>query len=90
MRGVTLVELIVTLAVLGLALSLTAVGVASLGPGAPAEETEAIARTRSEAIQSGRAMQLVRDSDQVVLFLPDGRVLGPGMDAFTGGRRDST
>ena len=89
MRGVTLVELIVTLAVLGIVLGLATVGLASLRPSAAVEGIAALNRARADAIRSGRAVQVDGDSQLVMLLLPDGRVLGPGVDLFTGAPRDS-
>jgi prepilin-type N-terminal cleavage/methylation domain-containing protein len=76
---VTLLELLVVLAVLGLVLGVSGLGLASLRePGESAALTE-IRRARAEAIRSGVP---VRSGS--VLFLPDGRAIGPTVDPLTG------
>jgi prepilin-type N-terminal cleavage/methylation domain-containing protein len=77
--GVTLVELIVVLAILGLVLGISGVALASLREPARSAEMQQLARARAEAIQSGAAV--ARDS---VLFLPDGRAIGGNADYLTG------
>jgi prepilin-type N-terminal cleavage/methylation domain-containing protein len=79
MRGVTLVELIVTLALLGVILGLSGVAIASLRPSPQARPRVELERARMEAIRTGRAVRA--DS---ALFLPDGRAIGAGVDPLTG------
>lgn len=91
-RGITLVEMLVALAVLGLVLS-----VAALQPRFRPRESmspaqEVIAAARREALALGRAVTREVPSDsadpvRLVTALPDGRVVaGPGVsvDFFTG------
>ena len=79
MRGVTLLELIVALALFGLILGVTGLALASLQPAKPADAIRARERARAEAIRIGSPVR--GDS---VLFLPDGRALGPNVDPLTG------
>jgi prepilin-type N-terminal cleavage/methylation domain-containing protein len=86
--GVTLVELMVALFVIALSAALA--GVALLGkPSDRWLRRSNIDAQRTRAIISGTAVQMV-DSTQPIpaklLFLPDGRVLGPGFDQMTGRR----
>lgn len=90
MRGVTLVELMVALAVLALVLGMTGVGLASLRPPAGAEAHRAFERARADAIRSGTPVRVEPESGAVVLFLPDGRAVGGGVDPLTGAAHDST
>ena len=87
MRGVTLVELLVVIVILGLITGVSGLAFASLR--APRES--ALARTarvaRAEAIRTGRPVAFRLDSlhrRPFVLFLPDGRAVGPGVDPLTG------
>jgi prepilin-type N-terminal cleavage/methylation domain-containing protein len=77
--GVTMAELLVVLAILGLVTGVSGLAVASLRVPAAAERENDLRRARAEAIQSGR--EIVVDS---VRFLPDGRAIGPGVDPLTG------
>jgi prepilin-type N-terminal cleavage/methylation domain-containing protein len=81
--GVTLVELLAALAILGLIAGLTGVSLGSLRPTLASVRATALARARSAAIQSGRPVAATLDS-VTVRFLPDGRALGPGLDLLTG------
>ena len=78
-RGVTLVELIVVLAILGLVLGVSGLALASLREPPESAEIRAMARARAEAIRDGAPVEL--DS---VLFLPDGRAIGARADYLTG------
>lgn len=79
MRGFTLLELIVVLALLGLIVGVSAVALGSLR--IPKETTVGtrLREGRVRAIQNG-APHFVEG----VLFLPDGRAIGPGVDPLTG------
>jgi prepilin-type N-terminal cleavage/methylation domain-containing protein len=79
---VTLLELVVALAILGLILGVSGLALASLRPPAASEVTRVRQQARAEAIRTGTAVRA--DS---VLFLPDGRALGPGVDPLTGAVR---
>lgn len=77
--GVTLVELLVVLAVLGAILSVTGLAVGSLRMPRESEFISELRKARADAIRTGvpRTMEHAR-------FLPDGRVIGPGLDPLTG------
>ena len=78
-RGVTLLELLVVLTVLGVVLGVTGLAIGSLQAPRESEQIAALRRARAEAIHSGapRTVQGVR-------FLPDGRAIGPNIDPLTG------
>ena len=78
-RGVTLLELLVVLTVLGVVLGVTGLAIGSLQAPRESEEIATLRRARAEAIHSGaqRAAHGVR-------FLPDGRAIGPNVDPLTG------
>jgi len=79
MRGVTLVELLVVLTVLGLILGVTGLAIGSLSAPRESELILDLRKTRAEAIQSGE-----RRTSHGVLFLPDGRAIGRNVDPLTG------
>lgn len=93
-RGMTLIELLVTLAVLGV---LAGAAAFAFRPSAP-PAADPLADGRTAAIREGRPrVVLSRDTTSLPLrttrvrFLPDGRALGPGRDPLTGlVRTDST
>ena len=78
-RGVTLVELLVVLALLGLVFSVNGLALASLAEPRESAALRDLRRARAEAIRSGIPVR----SDSV-LFLPDGRAIGPNVDPLTG------
>ena len=84
MRGVTLVELLVVLVLLGVMAGVSAVAVGSLRPPAGWRQAQELARTRAEAIRTGRALTVTTESSATVRFLPDGRAIGQGVDLLTG------
>ncbi len=90
-RGLTLVEVLVVLVLLGLVTGMSALGLAGLrGPRErESDRARAVERARAEAIRTGRPVRLPTDSHGVVLLLPDGRALGPGIDPFTGQATDA-
>jgi len=77
--GVTLVELLVVLAVLGLVLGVSGLALASLHEPRESDELRDLRRARAAAIDSGGAR-----AAHGVLFLPDGRAIGPNVDPLTG------
>lgn len=81
--GVTLVELVVVLLVLGLLVGMSGLAVSSLRPRAEAPREAALRRARAEAIRTGRSVWIVGDTAPAV-FLPDGRAIGSGLDPLTG------
>lgn len=91
--GFTLLEVIVVLAIMGVTLGLGGLALASLKPPRESELSRELRRARSEAIRGGRPVRTVvnRTARPVhVLFLPDGRALGPGVDPLTGELRRAT
>ena len=82
-RGVTLVELLVVLVLLGLLFAVSGLALASLSPPRDSARVRALAAARAKAIRAGVPVSL-NDSASTVLFLPDGRALGPGVDPLTG------
>lgn len=76
--GVTLVELVVAISILGLLVSTAALAV---GPAAPAPTPIEEARTRA---LHGGAVVFLQDSGSISVFYPDGRASGPGLDPLTG------
>ncbi len=88
-RGLSLVELLVVLAIMGLLAGVTALAVP------PRRQADlagrSIERARLTAIRTGQVVELTVDSvgadgPSLLEFLPDGRVLGSGIDPWTGGR----
>jgi prepilin-type N-terminal cleavage/methylation domain-containing protein len=78
-RGVTLLELLVVLTLLGVVLGVAGLAIGSLQAPRESEETIALRRARAEAIHSGSLR-----TAHGVRFLPDGRAIGPAIDALTG------
>jgi hypothetical protein len=76
---VTLIELVVALVILSLILGVSGLAVASLRPPATSEVARARLQAHAKAISTGTPVRA--DS---VLFLPDGRAIGPGVDPLTG------
>lgn len=81
--GVTLVELLVALVILGMMTGIGALSVMSLRPAALGVALDSMTSARRRAIRDGRPVVL-RDGSQVLRFLPDGRVLGGLVDPLTG------
>jgi prepilin-type N-terminal cleavage/methylation domain-containing protein len=79
MRGVTLLELIVALALFGLILGVSVLSLASLQPARKSAAIRAMEHAHADAIRMGSPVRV--DS---VLYLPDGRAIGPGVDPLTG------
>lgn len=88
MRGFTLVELLVVLLILSLMGSLSVLAVARLGRDVPTAET-ILGPARVRSILEGRPVRVHADSSDLapILFLPDGRAAGPGVDPLTGAVR---
>jgi prepilin-type N-terminal cleavage/methylation domain-containing protein len=80
--GVTLVELLVVLVILSLMSGMVVGNIGSLG--APRAKTQASSSARVTAIRSGRSYPTWDSAGRLLLFLPDGRVLAPGVDPLTG------
>ncbi len=80
--GVTLVELLVVLAVLGLVLGVSGLALAGLREPRESDELRDLRQARAEAIRSGAPR-----TAHGALFLPDGRAIGPNVDPLTGAPR---
>jgi prepilin-type N-terminal cleavage/methylation domain-containing protein len=78
MKGVTLVELLVVLALLGVMLGVSTLAITALRRPVNSETVE-MEKARREAVQSGTPR-----TAHGALFLPDGRAIGPGVDPLTG------
>jgi len=79
MRGVTMLELLVVLTILAVVLSVTGVALGSLQAPRESRETIELRQARTSAIRSG-----VPRVAHGVLFLADGRGIGPAVDQLTG------
>jgi prepilin-type N-terminal cleavage/methylation domain-containing protein len=89
MRGVTLVELMVVLVILGLLTGVSALSVASLRPTGASRRLAALRAARAAAIHTGRAVTVRAEGGMPILFLPDGRAIGAVVSPFTGEPRDA-
>ena len=78
-HGVTLLELLVVLTLLGVVLAVTGLAITSLRAPRESEEILVLKRARAEAIHSGAP----RTALGVRLF-PDGHAIGPKVDPLTG------
>ena len=78
-HGVTLLEMLVVLTVLGVVLGVSGLAIESLRVPRESQELRDLQRARAEAIQSGAPR-----TAHGVRFLPDGRAIGPAIDALTG------
>src|SRR5438128_3773333 len=95
--GVTLLEMLVVLTILGLIFAVSGLAFTSLRAPRESEWVRELRRAREEAIRTGRPVRAVVSSGTVgngsllsaPLFLPDGRALGPGADPLTGAPRDA-
>jgi prepilin-type N-terminal cleavage/methylation domain-containing protein len=94
--GVTLVELLVVLTILGLILAISGVALASLRAPREAALVRALREARAKAIRTGKPVRVVLDSPTVqqpnrltAFLLPDGRAIGPGLDPLTGAPSDA-
>jgi len=77
--GITLLEMLVVLTVLGVVLAVSGLAIQSLRVPRESQELVDLQRTRAEAIHSGAPR-----TAHGVRFLPDGRAIGPGVNALTG------
>lgn len=77
--GVTLLELLVVLSILGVLLGVTGLALGSLRAPRESQEVIDLRDARTRAIHFG-----VPRLEHGVLFLPDGRAIGPSVDPLTG------
>ncbi len=84
--GFSLVELIVAIAIMGIAATLATVAFRALARPAPESWERTRREARLRAVEEGRQVVVASDSTPAapVLFLPDGRVVGEDMDALSG------
>jgi len=78
-RGFTLVELLVVLAILGVIVGVTGLTLTSLERPRESQLRIDLKKARTDAIRSG-----VPRTAHGVRFLPDGRAIGPNVDPLTG------
>ena len=78
-RGVTLLELLVVLTIVGVVLGVTGLAIAPLKTPRESDDVLDLRRARATAIHSGAPR-----TAHGVLFLPDGRAVGPRVDPLTG------
>lgn len=89
-RGVTLAEFLVVLVIIGLTAGVSGLAVAALRPPPESDLISTIRRARATAIRQGTPLVTSLELDgpgrpaALLRFLPDGRVLGPGVDPWTG------
>ncbi len=91
-RGVTLVELLIVLVVLGVVVAMSTMtrGLVREGRRAETGQDERLRAGRAKAIRTGLPVQVAADSGQVVLLLPDGRAIGSDLDPLTGEPRNAS
>ncbi len=88
--GVTLAELLVVLLIIGLTAGVAGLSVATLRRPPEGELGHRIQEARAMAIRAGTSITVLFDSvgperrESIVRFLPDGRVIGAGVDPWTG------
>jgi prepilin-type N-terminal cleavage/methylation domain-containing protein len=94
-RGVTLVELLVVLMLLGIIFGMSGAALASLAAPRQSAVIQRLTAARARAVRRGVPIRATDDcaggarndsgwSKSAVLFLPDGRALGPGVDPLSG------
>jgi prepilin-type N-terminal cleavage/methylation domain-containing protein len=88
--GVTLVEMLVVILIIGLTAGVSAFSISALHPPIEADQSRRLRQARAEAIRRGVAVLIITDSiggdrgRSAVRFEPDGRVIGVGIDPWTG------
>jgi prepilin-type N-terminal cleavage/methylation domain-containing protein len=91
--GVTLVELMVVIAILGLIVGVSGLAFTSLHAPRAWERTRAVRAARAQAIREGRPVAFPFGGPRVrpsALFLPDGRAIGTGVDPLAGAVADAS
>lgn len=87
MRGFTLVELIVALTIIGLITGVSGLALGRLNRPQSNERSRLATAAQREAIVGRHSVRLIVSRD-TILFLPDGRSVGRGVDPLTGALRD--
>jgi prepilin-type N-terminal cleavage/methylation domain-containing protein len=92
-RGFTLLEVIVVVAILGLIVGMSGLAFVALRAPLQSELVHELSRARAEAIKTGRPV--VSGNNRAprtahVLFMPDGRAVGLGVDPLTGAPLDAS
>lgn len=82
-RGFTLIEMLVALTILSIVLGTSALASRGAPSAGRDSRTESLRQARTRAIESGRAVT-AGGASRPVLFLPDGRAIGAGVDPLTG------
>jgi len=90
--GVTLLEMLVVLTILGLIFAVSGLAFTSLRAPRESEWVRELRRAREEAIRTGKPVHAKEPLPPSTahsrllppLFLPDGRALGSGVDPLTG------
>lgn len=84
-RGVTLVELLVVMTILGVLFAIAGLNLGSLRATNGTTATARLAEARDSAIVSGHDVTTQpNDSGRIVRFRPDGQAIGPGVDPLSG------
>lgn len=88
--GVTLVEILIVILIVGLTAGLATLAMTALRPPAEDDLSNRVRATRARAIREGRSITVVIDATSaeappaLMRFRPDGSVLGAGLDPWTG------
>lgn len=88
--GFTLLEVVVGIVIVGTLTTVAVLGTRALDR-RPTDQAwpRSLWRARAESLRTGRPVTVVADTDSAavtVVFLPDGRAIGPGLDPLTGRR----
>jgi len=81
-QGVTLLELLVVLTILGVVLGIAGLAMGSLQTPRESEQIHELRQARADAIHAGAPR-----TAHGIRFLPDGRGIGPRVDPLTGAPR---
>src|SRR6266513_1724558 len=90
--GVTLVELLVVISIIGMIFSMTGLALLSLRTSRASTWRGELRAARARALRTGRPVAFPAfglPARPTVLFLPDGRSVGDGVDPLTGAPTES-
>lgn len=88
--GVTLVELLVVMLIIGLTTGVAGLAMSSLRPPPLSDFARKVREARTMSIRNGTALTVTMKApdeegrELVLRFLPDGSVIGPEVDRWTG------